>query len=74
VFAVAGTWNMDEAMRQQQKVLLPGLVEVAPVGEQASQPRRSRARWFGQLKSLRRRVPGRGADRSRQRHGRAKGG
>ena len=26
MFAVAGTWNVDEAMRQQQKMLLPRLV------------------------------------------------
>ena len=27
MFAVAGTWSLDEAMRQQQKVLLPRLVD-----------------------------------------------
>ncbi len=27
MFAVAGTWSMDAAMRQQQKSLLPRLVE-----------------------------------------------
>jgi hypothetical protein len=27
VFAVAGTWTMDATMRQQQKLLLPNLVD-----------------------------------------------